>query len=221
MQRQPRRLFSKAHLGALALAAPILGILAPSGCGPTIAEPIAVARKHAVTLGSPGVGTAPWGRCVFATDSPNPSSNGGPIVCPDPHADHEGPWSCTPDTEMLRFDNGYVYCQAWAVCMYSCNAVADCPAAPGGHGTLACMNGSCLLTCASSADCPDGMACPDGTCMWFYADYCDNGAISPADPCAGKATNDPCQICDGCDAAASCNALGECQCAPGACGGGP
>jgi hypothetical protein len=221
MDRPHRPRSSSARLAALALAAPILGILAPSACGPTIAEPIAVVRKHAPVLGSPGVGTAPWGRCVFATDAPSPESNGGPIVCPDPKAEHDGPWSCTPDTVTYRFGNGYMYCEAWAVCFYNCATVADCPAPPGGKGTLACRSGNCQLTCATSADCPDGMACPDGTCMWFYADYCDNGALSPADPCAGKATNDACDICDGCDATAFCNAAGECQCAPGACGGGP
>jgi hypothetical protein len=206
--RSPARL---AALAALALGA----------CGTLVTTPVDDARgPH----DRPGATEGPWARCQFETSSPQPEDM--PTVCPDANASHEGPWTCNGGTESRTFKGTpYVYCEAFAACIYDCTTAADCPAPGSGTATMACFAGTCQLGCAADAECPQGMTCigaaqglGPGRCLWMYADYCDNGPTSPADPCAGKATCEPCEICDGCDADAFCNADGDCQYGdPGAC----
>jgi len=76
---------------------------------------------------------------------------------------------------------------SFGVCQQSCDFVEDCPLAPLGNSTTVCLDmdgnaqAECLLLCAETADCPDGMVCfGEALCAWPAAT--ENYADCSADP---------------------------------------
>jgi hypothetical protein len=191
----------------------LLGGAAPGACTPVVGTPIDEGRTPHER---PGATEGPWARCRFETDAPGPEDR--PTRCPDPAAGN-GAWTCDVGTETRRFaDTQYVYCWAAAACSYACSEAADCPAPPGGPAEMVCVGNRCQLSCTRDADCPEAMRCIDegemsapGRCMWVFADFCDNGTISPANPCSGRARCEACQACDDCEGEAFCNSDGDCE----------
>ncbi|WP_437579974.1 hypothetical protein [Sorangium sp. So ce887] len=119
-----------------------------------------------------GATEGPWAACV---------APGGedflPTLCPDP-----GPGgaerACMVSSVTERQDDGSMWCDVAALCIYECEAAEDCPQPQSGTARPAC-NSICSLPCDENATCPNGMTCwhqyhgsgltdEQGVCMWKY-----------------------------------------------------
>ncbi|KYG10747.1 hypothetical protein BE21_10140 [Sorangium cellulosum] len=158
-----------------ALALSMAFVCAPAACFDSHVDPIV--NVHLATSVA-GATEGPWAACVVSPEDEGSFSL--PHVCPDPGPDGEER-RCSVAYVAERQEDGSMWCDVAAVCLYECETAADCPQPQSGTATPVC-NSYCSLPCDENTTCPNGMECwhlhhgpglvdEQGFCMWKY--QCD------------------------------------------------
>lgn len=136
----------------------------PTGSDDPTAEPTSDPTAEPTTTGdeqgSTGVLESTTDGGESTTGVVDPTTDGGDDLPPEnPYPNCSGEDVCADAAQnCIELTNQWDDVLANA-CAPPCDVVEDCPGAPQGNATPACVSGFCRLECDESTTCPDDMMC--------------------------------------------------------------